>query len=143
MFNIVVHIYGPLKALYTSSPDRPVHSNSTSPGSILATQQLRAKTIHSHLHRCRNVCKGGFEPGLSRLRVRAQNTRRHAAFCRAAAVTCHEALKMCGRCAARLAAMPGLSKYFEMGGKVTTNHNIYFHFYMHDASVPPKFVCKS
>ena len=37
---------------------------------------------------------------------RAQNTRRHAAFCRAAAVTCREALKMCGRCAARLAAMP-------------------------------------
>ena len=38
--------------------------------------------------------------------IRAQNTRRHAAFCRAAAVTCREALKMCGRCAARLAAMP-------------------------------------
>ena len=37
---------------------------------------------------------------------RAQNTRRHAALCRAAAVTCREALKMCGRCAARLAAMP-------------------------------------
>ena len=37
---------------------------------------------------------------------RAQNTHRHAAFCRAAAVTCREALKMCGRCAARLAAMP-------------------------------------
>ena len=78
---------------------------------------------------------------------RAQNTCRHAAFCRAAAVTCREAVKMCGRCAARLAAMPWLSKYFEMGGKVhvklTTNHNIYFHFYMHDASVPPKFACKS
>ena len=77
--------------------------------------------------------------------IRAQNTRRHAAFWRAAAVTCREALKMCGRCAARLAAMPWLSKYFEMGGKVhvklTTNHNIYFHFYMHDASAPPKFAC--
>ena len=35
-------------------PDRPVHSdtNSASPGSILATQQLRAKTIHSHFHHC-------------------------------------------------------------------------------------------
>ena len=37
---------------------------------------------------------------------RAQNTRRHAALCRAAAVNCREALKMCGKCAARLAAMP-------------------------------------
>ena len=37
---------------------------------------------------------------------RAQNTRRHAALCRAAAVICREALKMCGKCAARLAAMP-------------------------------------
>ena len=37
---------GPLKALYTSIPGRPVHSdtNSTSLGSILAMQQLRAKT---------------------------------------------------------------------------------------------------
>ena len=63
---------------------------------------------------------------------RAQNIRRHAALCRAAAVTCCEALTMCGMCAARLAAMPWLSKYFEIGGKVhvklTTNHNIYFHF---------------
>ena len=35
-------------------PDSPVHSdtNSASPGSILATQQLRAKTIHSHFHHC-------------------------------------------------------------------------------------------
>ena len=33
--------------------------------------------------------------------TRAQYTRRHAAFCRAAAVTCREALQMCGRCAAR------------------------------------------
>ena len=40
---------------------------------------------------------------------RAQNTRRHAPLCRAAAVTCREALKICGRCAARLAAMPWLS----------------------------------
>ena len=33
-------------ALHFSSPDRPVHSdtNSASPGSILARQQLRAKT---------------------------------------------------------------------------------------------------
>ena len=38
--------------------------------------------------------------------LRAQNTRRHAALCRAAAVTCREALKICERCAARLAAMP-------------------------------------
>ena len=37
---------------------------------------------------------------------RAQNARRHAALCCAAAVICREALKMCGRCAARLAAMP-------------------------------------
>ena len=65
---------------------------------------------------------------------RAQNTRRHAALCRAAAVTCREALKMCGRCAARLAAMPWLSKYFEICHvKLTTNHNVYFHFYMRDA----------
>ena len=73
----------------------------------------------------------------SRKKLRAQNIRRHAALCRAAAVTCREALKMCGMCAARIAAMPWLSKYFEIGGKVhlklTTNHNIYFHFYMHDA----------
>ena len=59
--------------------------------------------------------------------IRAQNTRRHAALCRAAAVTCHEALKICGRCAARLAAMPGLSKYFEIG-----------HFYMRDACCATK-----
>ena len=43
---------GPLKALYTSPPGIPVPSdtNSASPGSILATQQLRAKTSHSHFH---------------------------------------------------------------------------------------------
>ena len=37
---------GPLKALYISSPGRPVHSdtNPASPGSILATQQLRTQT---------------------------------------------------------------------------------------------------
>ena len=37
---------GPLKALYTSPPCGPIHSgtNSTSLRSILATQQLRAKT---------------------------------------------------------------------------------------------------
>ena len=40
--------------LYTLPPGRPVHSdtNSASLGSILATQQLRAKTIHSHFHHC-------------------------------------------------------------------------------------------
>ena len=42
------------------------------------------------------------------------NTRRHAALCRAAAVICREALKMCGMCAARLAAMPWLSKWAKM-----------------------------
>ena len=43
---------GMLKALYTSLPGRPVHSdtNSTSPGSILARQQLRTKTIRLHFH---------------------------------------------------------------------------------------------
>ena len=44
---------GPLKALYTSPPGKPVHSgtNSTSLGNILAMQQnLRAKTIHSYFH---------------------------------------------------------------------------------------------
>ena len=41
-------------ALHFSSPGRPVHSgtNSTSPGSILAMQQLRAKNIHSYFHHC-------------------------------------------------------------------------------------------
>ena len=36
------------------SPGRPVHSdtNSASLGSILVTQQLRAKIIQSHFHRC-------------------------------------------------------------------------------------------
>ena len=46
---------GPLKELYTVAlPDRPVHSdtNSASPGSILARQQLCAMTIHSHFHHC-------------------------------------------------------------------------------------------
>ena len=45
---------GSLKALYTSPPGRPVHSstNSTSLGSILAMQQLCAKTIHSQFHSC-------------------------------------------------------------------------------------------
>ena len=45
---------GPLKELYTSSPGRPVHSdtNSASPWSILAMQQLCAKNIHSHFHYC-------------------------------------------------------------------------------------------
>ena len=42
-----IHSVGPLKALYTFVlPDRPVHSDTDSafPGSILARQQLRAKT---------------------------------------------------------------------------------------------------
>ena len=45
-------IVGLLKSLYTSLPGRPVHSgtNSTSPGSILATQQLHTNTNHSHFH---------------------------------------------------------------------------------------------
>ena len=76
-------------ALHFSSTDRPVHSdtNSASPGSILA-MLLRATTKHSHFHHCliytaestgasvkrtkmpnlRNGSKGGFEPGLTRLR---------------------------------------------------------------------------
>ena len=45
---------GLLKALYTSPPSKPVHSdtNSTSVWSILAMQQLRVRTIHSHFHHC-------------------------------------------------------------------------------------------
>ena len=44
----------PVKALYTLPPGRPVHAstNSASLESILATQQLRAKTIHSHFYHC-------------------------------------------------------------------------------------------
>ena len=81
------------RALHFSSPGKPVHSdtNSAPLGSILAMQQLRAKTIHSHIsttysqllvyktewtimertkmHNLLNGSKGGFEPGLSRLRV--------------------------------------------------------------------------
>ena len=47
-----IQSFGPLKALYTSPPGRPVHSdtNSSSLGSILAMQLLRAKIIHSHFH---------------------------------------------------------------------------------------------
>ena len=43
---------GPLKALYASTPGRPVHSNtnSTSLRSILAMQQLRAKTKSLTFH---------------------------------------------------------------------------------------------
>ena len=85
-----------MKALYTSPPGRPVRSgtNSTYLGSVLATQKLRVTAIHSHFHRCLykgnnlfswvnwgvvertkmlklwNGRKGGFEPGLSRLRVK-------------------------------------------------------------------------
>ena len=41
-----VHSVGPLKALNPSPPGRPIHSdtNSASPGSILAMQQLRSTT---------------------------------------------------------------------------------------------------
>ena len=41
-------------ALHFSSPGRPVHSdiNSAALGSILATQQLCAKTIHSNFDHC-------------------------------------------------------------------------------------------
>ena len=54
VYSGIIQSIGPLKAIYTSPPGRPVHSdtNSASLGSILATQQLRAKTIHSHFHRC-------------------------------------------------------------------------------------------
>ena len=81
-------------------PGRPVHSdtNSASPGSILVMQQLRATTKSSHFQHClqpgthlyswvdwgivkrtkmpklRNGSKVGFEPGLSRLRVRHSTT---------------------------------------------------------------------
>ena len=82
-------------------PGRPVHSdtNSASPGSILAMQQLRATTKsvtfpplynsqvlidtaesngasmdRTKMPNLRNGTKGGFEPGLSRLRVRHSTT---------------------------------------------------------------------
>ena len=44
---VCIRYVGPLKALYTLPPDRPVHSdtNSASLGSILAMHQLRATTI--------------------------------------------------------------------------------------------------
>ena len=44
--------WNPQSAKHFSYPGRPVHSgtNSASLGSILAKQQLRAKTIHSHVH---------------------------------------------------------------------------------------------
>ena len=87
-------------ALHFSSPDRPVHSdtNSASLGSSLAMQQLRAKTkslpcpplsitrysfIQLSLLRRREENENaqtskrlqrGFEPGLSRLRVRHSTT---------------------------------------------------------------------
>ena len=60
---------------------------------------------------------------------RAQNTRRHAALRRAAAVICREALKMCGRYAAWLAVMPWLSKWpktLRHRLLCTVYHNIYF-----------------
>ena len=79
-------------------PDRPVHSetNSASPGSILVMQQLRtrAKLLtfpplsiarysfiqlspsvkRTKMPNLRNGSKGGFEPGLTRLRVRHSTT---------------------------------------------------------------------
>ena len=44
--------------------------------------------------------------GKARGKVGTAGRKIHAPFCRAATVTCREALKICGRCAARLAAMP-------------------------------------
>ena len=46
IYSACIQSVGPLKALYTSPPGTRVHSdtNSASPGSILAMQQLRAKT---------------------------------------------------------------------------------------------------
>ena len=84
-------VVGPLKALYTSLPDRPVHSdtNSASPGTSLAMQQLSATTKsltcpplsiarysfiqqstgapmeRTKMPNLRNGSKGGFEPGLT------------------------------------------------------------------------------
>ena len=52
--------------LHPPPPDRRVHSDSTSLGSILATQQLCAKTFHSHVHHCQMV----------RLRLRRFTTNR-------------------------------------------------------------------
>ena len=77
---------GPLIMLATSTPGRPLHSdtNSASPGSILAMQQLGVKTF-THIsarysfiqlseqgcrgeNELRNIIEGGgFEPGISRL----------------------------------------------------------------------------
>ena len=65
-------------------PGRPVHSdtNSASLGSILAMQQLRATTNmwteasrrERKCQKLRNRSKGGFESGLSGLRVRHSTT---------------------------------------------------------------------
>ena len=43
-----MYVFMSVGPLYTSPPSRPVHSgtNSTSVGSIIAMQQLRAKTNH-------------------------------------------------------------------------------------------------
>ena len=60
-----------------SSPGRPVHSNtnSASLGSILAMQQLRNDySLTFPPLSIRNGSIGGFEPGLSRLRVRHSTT---------------------------------------------------------------------
>ena len=93
---------GPFKALYTSPPDRTVHSdtNSTCLGSILAScNYARRLFIFNHIstavysqvliytaestgaswreQKCPNiktVAKEGFERGLSRLRVRHSTT---------------------------------------------------------------------
>ncbi len=50
LYSACIQPVGPLQACYTSPPGRPVHcnTNSTSPGSILAMQQLSVNTIHSH-----------------------------------------------------------------------------------------------
>ena len=54
IYKACIQSVGQLKAVYTSPPGRPANSgiNSASLGSILATQQLRVKTIHSHFHHC-------------------------------------------------------------------------------------------
>ena len=64
----------------------------------------------------------------------AQNTRRHAPLCRAAAVIAVKPLKCTESARHDLLPCPDCQNLvsFEIGGKVhvklTTNHNIYFHF---------------
>ena len=52
LYRACVPSIGPLKALYTSPPGKTVHfgTNTTSLGSILETQQLRAKSNHSYFN---------------------------------------------------------------------------------------------